>query len=134
MTSTSKATDTAALPISIRRLQPTSDQDVQISLDFEMAAIEQTFGAREVRTLEQQAAMMASTPYWDIQCYGAFITDESDAEVMAGVLELSMPLNENVEMIHLRIEVLRQFRGRGIGSRLVDELQVLRQQTGRPRK
>ena len=133
MTSTSKATDTAALPISIRRLQPTSDQDVQISLDFEMAAIEQTFGAREVRTLEQQAAMMASTPYWDIQCYGAFITDESDAEVMAGVLELSMPLNENVEMIHLRIEVLRQFRGRGIGSRLVDELQVLRQQIGRPR-
>lgn len=129
MTTTASTTQ----PITVRRLHPTSPEDVRLGADFEMAAIEQSLGAREVRTVDQHAVVMTPTKYWDILIHGAFIIDASGAEVLAGVLEVNVPLNENLDMIHFNLEVLEQYRGRGIASRLVDELETLRRQIDRPR-
>lgn len=123
---------TRSLPITTRVLQVDSEADVHTAAVFEMAVIEQTYGAAEVRTDDQQTAMMASTPYWDVSSYGAFITDNGQ-EVMAGRLEVQVPLNENLDMIHFHLEVLPAYRGQGIASRLVDELERQRARIGRPR-
>lgn len=133
MSNSSSTTQTATLPISIRRLLPTSAEDVQACATFEMAAIEEAFGAREVRTPEQHATIMTPTPYWDVRVFGAFITDGDGHEVMVGELELQVPLNENLDMIHFHVEVLQAYRNRRIASRLVDELEVQRAEIDRPR-
>lgn len=119
--------------ITLRRLQPTSNADVEACAAFEMAAIEETLGGRDVRTTQQQATNMTPTDYWDIRTFGAFLTTNSGEEAMVGQLELNVPLNENLDMIHFHVEVLTPYRGRGIASRLLDELEAQREQIGRPR-
>ncbi|MGA4668386.1 GNAT family N-acetyltransferase [Propionibacteriaceae bacterium Y1923] len=131
MTTTENRTST--LGLSVRRLHPASPADVATVAGFEMAAIERTFGAADVRTEEQQAVMMAPTPYWDIRHYGAFTTDDRGVEAMVGHLGLSIPLNENLDMIHFDLEVVPSHRGHGVASRLVDELELARAELGRPR-
>lgn len=120
-------------PITVRRLLPTSPHDVRLTADFETASIEEAYGAVERRTEEQQRTSMSSTPYWDVRHYGAFLPAADGPEVMAGILQLQVPLNENLDMVHFTLETLQAHRGRGVARRLVEQLELDRQELGRPR-
>ncbi|UYG17814.1 GNAT family N-acetyltransferase [Brachybacterium huguangmaarense] len=109
------------MSLRIRPVDPASDADlVQLGALLE-AGQRHDYGASVRRTPAQRRVGLESTPYWDVSCWAAFAETMEGGEVLVGVADTMIPLAEDLDQIHLSVEVHPAHRGQGVGTALVEE-------------
>lgn len=105
----------------IREINVDSDDDMRMLNELDEACDLETYGAISPMTVQERRAMFAPSNYKKSQHFVAEVAEDSGARIV-GVGVCGMPLNENKETAYVGLAVHPQYRGRGIGSALADQL------------
>ncbi|WP_218184562.1 GNAT family N-acetyltransferase [Nigerium massiliense] len=116
----------------IRPLDLASDAELAGVDDLTQAVYADTFGGITPQSAAQLRVEFEDTPFWTQNRWVAI--DESDGQRVVGVASMLLPLAENLESASLNVTVHPLFRGRGVGTALVeDALKPAMRASGRTR-
>ncbi|ATG52920.1 GNAT family N-acetyltransferase [Brachybacterium vulturis] len=107
--------------VTIRPLDPTSESELDQYLALETALDEHTYGGSEALTREQLRAQLADSPYWQVQRWVALVEPMEGGQSLVGRASTFVPLQENLETISVGVSIHPAFRGRGLGTAMVQE-------------
>lgn len=121
------------MELQIRPVDPGSSSDLaQLNALIEANSLH-AYGGVAPTTIDQRRQKLASTPYWEQNLWVAVAETLEGGESIVGLADVMIPQKENLEMVHMGLEVHPAFRGHGVGTALVEEalLPAIRD-SGRP--
>lgn len=108
------------MTVTVRPLQLDSDSEVASYNRLDEACDAALFGGVERYGVEQTRARLAPTRFWEL---GHWVAVSGTGEVI-GYAGTSVPLNENLDSVHVDLSVHPEHRHQGIGTRLLEEALV----------
>lgn len=112
---------TAPMHVQIRPLDLASETDIAQLNALDEAMDRDRFGGSEPFTVEQRRAVLRDTPYWRMQHWVAVAEPMDGGETIVATASTHEALQENLEAIHVGIEVHPAFRGHGIATALLEQ-------------
>ncbi|WP_156253209.1 GNAT family N-acetyltransferase [Pseudactinotalea terrae] len=103
--------------VTVRPLDVSSDRELAQYQLFEEACAAALFGGVESYSVEQTRARLAPNRFWDLGHWVAVTGDDR----IVGYVGTFVPLNENLDAVHVEMSVHPEHRGQGVATALVTE-------------
>ncbi len=119
--------------VTVRFLDHSSDAELKQYWDLHRVLDEEFCGSHERRTPAELRAEHEDTEKKRSYHLVAEIESLEGARMIAGLAELALPLSENTDTQEVELVVYPAWRGKGIGTMLMDALREVMKSEGRPK-